>query len=430
MLKKSPTAITIERDDLNRALIDLSYVVEPRTTLPILECVKIEPDAGGIRITGCDLSDFLSIVVPGEMTGPAICVDHKSLKRQISGFRGPMTMQADGVDAITGTNAGVRFKLAARDPVDFPKPDASVNKVALATNFDDCETFGWALERCTPAISTEETRYYLNGISMGFERRNAAEIFRCVATDGHKLVRCWLPEAHSLKGASTADAGAASPKKPRKKKAATGTAVATIAWTMHGIVPRKACRALLRLLQRTEGRIDIKAHSTDNAPWFTFQAGNWTLVSRTIDGTFPDYNRVIPQASDVKTTVTLPLDELQMVLAGLNGIARPGNAVPILVEVGAKDVTLTARSFVREEETTNKQGITSKKPIYEEATAMVDATIAGPKVKIALSRTYLLDLIDGADETVALHIVDPASPCFIGDADEPDLTQVVMPMRW
>ena len=199
---------------------------------------------------------------------------------------------------------------------------------------------------------------------------------------------------------------------------------------MHGIVPRKACRALLRLLQRTEGRIDIKAHGADNAPWFTFQAGNWTLVSRTIDGTFPDYNRVIPQASDVKTTVTLPLDELQMVLAGLNGVARPGNAVPILVEVGAKDVTLTARSFVREEETTNKQGITSKKPIYEEATAMVDATIAGPKVKIALSRTYLLDLIDGADETVALHIVDPASPCFIGDADEPDLTQVVMPMRW
>jgi DNA polymerase-3 subunit beta len=119
------------------------------------------------------------------------------------------------------------------------------------------------------AISTEETRYYLNGIYLHTAQRGKEQTLRAVATDGHRLAQAELPAP----------------------KGAVG---------MPGIIlPRKTVHELQRLIEGSEGKVTVGVSPAKAR----FEIGTITLTSKLIDGTFPDYARVIPKANDKKLKV-------------------------------------------------------------------------------------------------------------------------------
>ena len=432
MLTKSPASLSaVDRGDLIRALRDVCRVVDKSTTIPILSCVLIAPGPGGegVTLTGTDLERWLTVTIPGTVTGK-IAVDAHALLKRAGNYPEP-TIELRAKDGTTyeGVAGNLRFTVAARDPGDFP--DIKLAPKPLTTSFDNPEVIGWAIERCNIAVSTEETRYYLNGIFMGYERRNAAHLFRTVATDGHRLVRCWLPEAHTMRGAplalpapeAPAEAkrkGKAKTAKPRKAKG-DQAAVAPQWGAMTAIVPRESCRVLHKLLQRTEGKVQLASHGEGtNEHRYVFAADDWRLVTKVIDGSFPDYARVLPPESEVKTSATFTLSDALDALQSMPGRSPKGTAPLVLVEIGEDSVTFTVRSTVD----------VDGKEVREETTATIDAKVKGPKARIAFNRRYLVEMFDGANDNVRMRVIDATSPAYIDDADEPDIAQLCMPMRW
>jgi DNA polymerase-3 subunit beta len=225
------------------------------------------------------------------------------------------------------------------------------------------------------AISTEETRFYLNGIYLHAHKEGKREM-RAVATDGHRLARFQmeLPE------------GAAD---------------------MPGIiVPRKAVIELARLLDDVEGGIDISLSDTK----IQFATDGIELTSKLIDGTFPDYQRVIPTGNDK----VLTLD------------AREFAAAVDRVSTISADKTRAVKLGIARDKLT----LTVINPDSGTATEDVGASYSASPLEIGFNARYLLDItgqIEGKE--VRFQLSDAGSPTLIEDAEDPGTLYVLMPMR-
>ena len=232
------------------------------------------------------------------------------------------------------------------------------------------------IDRARFAISTEETRYYLNGIYLHAAKSGDVPVLRAVATDGHRLARF---EMDMPEGASD----------------------------LPGIiVPRKTVTELRRLLDDADGAIEIAA--SDTKIQFTF--GGVELTSKLIDGTYPDYQRVIPSGND--KSLALESKEFAHSVDRVSTIsADKTRAVKLAV---AKDkVTL---SVVNPESGT--------------ATEELGATYSATGMEIGFNAKYLLDItgqIDGKE--IRFLLSDAGSPTIIEDGEDKRALYVLMPMR-
>ncbi|WP_103173735.1 DNA polymerase III subunit beta [Paracoccus sp. SY] len=256
-----PATIRANAGDLRRAVAQASTVVHRRNTIPVLGCLLVKPGKDKLEITGTDLDSLLTIDCPAECgkKAQAFVIQADLLKRLLAGAEAGETVEIgrDG-DVLTFKIGPATAHLRQLQPVeDFPAMAEA--KTAATAMQVKASALVKILTNCAPCISTEETRYYLNGIY--FHAREG--MLAGVSTDGHRL---------SLYQTD-------------------------IAWPVDGqIVPRTAAAVLAQLMGKA-GDAEVEVTSWADTTRLHIAGQGWSITFKTIDGTFPDYTRVIPKRS-------------------------------------------------------------------------------------------------------------------------------------
>jgi DNA polymerase III subunit beta len=369
--------VTIERAELLKSLGHVHRVVERRNTIPILAnvLVRAEKAALSLKATDLDLEVIESIsaeVSPAGSTTVPAHMFYEIVRKLPEGSQ--VVLESSSDRAVLAIRAGrSRFTLQTLPESDFPDLAAGdmTHKFALAAA--DLKRL---IDKTQFAISTEETRYYLNGIYLHVAGSGKTQTLRAVATDGHRLAETDL----------SVPAGAAG---------------------MPGvIVPRKTVTEVQRLIEDTEGEVAIELSSSK----IRFSIGRVVLTSKLIDGTFPDYQRVIPAGNDKELTVDKKDFEAAVDRVSTVSSER-GRAVKLSLSSGKLILSVT-------------------NPDSGSATEELEVEYDADPLDIGFNSRYLLDIAGQLDGEVAvLKLADPGSPTLIQDKDAKGALYVLMPMR-
>ncbi len=381
----APAAL-VERAPLVAALSFLSgNIVERRNTIPILSNVLIVASEAGARLTGTDLDIQASTDVPAVWDAPAsFTVDVVALLAAVKACEGDTVRLQLDAGGVTVSGDGMASRLATLPADDFPAiAPIGDNPVGFVL---DAATLSHDWTRVQACQSTEETRYYLNGILMHAPAR--AEDRRALvfaATDGHRL---GVVERECPAGAANLP---------------------------DSIIPRKAVKALLKAVgKKAAGEVALQV----NGARIDLQAGGWSLASKLIDGTFPDYTRVIPHANDK--------------LATFDGAAL-AKAAGNMCKVG-KEKTPAIRLTIDAATgaTLQRSDVEGGRSAVGVAAAWKDNAKRDPSTGLAIgfNGKYLCELLGGFPAgDVVLHLADASAPTLMTCAAAPELRYVLMPMR-
>ena len=368
--------LSIDRAALLRALNHVQSVVERRNTIPILSNVLMKAEDGVLSLTATDMdleiieSVAANVIEPGSITAPAHTM-HDIVRKFSDGVEIELELNNEG-NQITITADRSNFKLSCLPVADFPALGAG----ELAQSFTLPAASARALiDRTKFAMSTEETRYYLNGIYLHEAEHAGVSVLRAGATDGHRLARFEMPLPEGASG-------------------------------MPGIiVPRKAIQELRKLSDDAADGIKISMSESK----IRFEFDHIVLTSKLIDGKFPDYQRVIPEGNDkiVEVDPKLFTSAIDRVSTISDGKSR---AVKIAFQ--GKVMTLTASSA-------------------EAGSAKEQVEVNGDTdIEIGFNAKYLLDITSQIEgEGCRLTLADPASPTIIQDNSDPSALYVLMPLR-
>jgi DNA polymerase-3 subunit beta len=266
-----------------------------------------------------------------------------------------------------------RFTLQALPASDFPDLTSGEFSHRFALPAVELKRL---IENTQFAISTEETRYYLNGIYLHTVDIGGAPMLRAVATDGHRLARVEAPAPEGSVGIPGV------------------------------IVPRKAVNEVLKLLEDPSQDITIEI-STAKA---RFQFGDVLLTTKLIDGTFPDYARVIPTGNDKRLVVDKePFERAVDRVATLS--SERGRAIKLAIAEG-------------------KMTLSVNNPDSGSASEEIEADYDSAPIDIGFNARYLLDIVGQlSSDTALIRLADPGSPTLIQDREDAAALYVLMPLR-
>ncbi|MAQ67478.1 MAG: DNA polymerase III subunit beta [Pseudomonadota bacterium] len=370
---------TIERATLLRCLSHVQSVVERRNTIPILSNVLIEAEGDNslkVMATDLDLQVVEHMDASVESAGSITVSAHLlfDIARKLPDGSQVSLEAAENRMAIKAGRS--RFSLPTLPRDDFPV----IVEGDLPTSFElPAKTLAELIDRTRFAISTEETRYYLNGIFFHVSD-DSEPVLKAAATDGHRLARFTLSRPEGAEGMPDV------------------------------IVPRKAVAELRKLLEeKMDGNVQIDL-SASKVRFTLGGEGGVVLTSKLIDGTFPDYSRVIPTGNDK----LLKIDPKSF-HEGVDRVATIATEKTRAVKMGLdKDkVTLTVTS-----------------PDNGTATEEVPAEYASDGFEIGFNATYLKDILNQIDsDTVEIHLADAGAPTLIRKDENSPALYVLMPMR-
>ena len=369
-----------DRATLLKALAHVQSVVEKRNTIPILANVMIAVRDGRLTLTATDMEIAVVEDVAADSSRNGACTAPASTLYEIV-RKLPEGAEVEfdhgGGDAQLALRAG-RFatSLVVLPTEDFPSMTAGTlpHKFRLPA-----QTLRGLIDRTRFAISTEETRYYLNGIYVHVADTGAAKVLRAVATDGHRLARVEVD--------------------PVPEGAAGMPGV---------IVPRKTVNELRKLLDEVSGEIEVALSDTR----IQFKVGTISLTSKLIDGTFPEYERVIPRDND------------KVLRVGSGDFANAVARVAAISSERSRPVKLSlARDLLVISAASAEQGSAT-----EELDAERVKYDAGP-LEIGFQARYLNDITDQIKGDVEFRFSDGAAPTVVQDAGDASALYVLMPMR-
>lgn len=366
----------IDRAALLRSLNHVQSAVERRNTIPILSNVLMKAEQGMLSLSTTDMdmeiNEAVAATVPqnGATTAPAHTL-YDIIRKLPDSSQVEVILNKDGTQ-MTVQAGRSDFKLSCLPVADFP--EISVGELPVAFSVPAAELRA-LIDRTRFAMSTEETRYYLNGIYLHEAESNGIPVLRAVATDGHRLARFEMPLPEGAAG-------------------------------MPGvIIPRKTVGELRKLIEEAADMIKISL--SENKIRFSFD--HVVLTSKLIDGTFPDYQRVIPQGNDKVIEVdpkvfTGAIDRVSTI--------SDGKSRAVKIALRGKQMTLSASS-----------------PEAGSATEEVEVN-GDTDLEIGFNAKYLLDITsqiygDGCRMTMA----DSASPTIFQDNGDPSALYVLMPLR-
>lgn len=369
--------IRIEKGHLARGLAHVQNVVERRNTIPILSNVLLEAANGVLILTATDMdltvqeSLECEVAVEGALTVPAHMMyeivrrlpDDAMVELSSGGDSGRMNLSAGKAE----------FSLSTLPREDFPNlaGDSLPQQFMLGA-----EALRSLIDRTRFAISTEETRYYLNGIYLHTHGEGATATLRGVATDGHRLARVELNQPSGAAG-------------------------------MPGvIIPRKTVGELRKLIDETASDISIEL----SAASIQFSFDRVRLRSRLIDGTYPDYQGVIPANNQNIMRVSKAL--FSSAVDRVSTISSDKiRAVKMAVQPGGITVTSTSQ----------ETGTGAEE---------IEADYTGPNLDVGFNARYLMDISSQLEGEIAEFAMDGAStPTLIRDPDDHSALFVIMPMR-
>ena len=370
---------TIERATLLKSLGHVQSVVERRNTIPILSNVLIEAsEGGGLRLMATDLDLQINETVEANVSQPgATTVSAHTLfdiARKLPEGSQVEISAAEGKMQILAGRA--RFNLSTLPRDDFPV----IAEGDLPTRFElPAATLRQIIDKTRFAISTEETRYYLNGIFLHVSDDDQP-VLKAAATDGHRLARFTLPRPEGAEGMPDV------------------------------IVPRKAVGELRKLLEEAlDGMVEIDL-SPSKIRFTLGGEGGVVLTSKLIDGTFPDYSRVIPTGNDK----LLKLDPKSF-YEGVDRVATIATEKTRAVKMGLE---------------TDKVTLSVTSPDNGTAAEEVPADYSSDAFEIGFNANYLKDILGQIDgDTVELHLADPGAPTLIRQSEKSPALYVLMPMR-
>lgn len=370
--------LTIDRNMLMRALSHVQAVVERRNTIPILANVLLQAEGDRLKLTATDLdieaTDAAEAKVSraGAITAPAQTL-FDVVRKLPEGAELTLDCPPDGSRLSIDVGRSSRYALPtlpAGDfqtmtrepaPVKFDLPAAELRRLIDKTRF---------------AISTEETRYYLNGVFLHAAKGASGLVLRAVATDGHRLA---LAETEAPAGASG----------------------------LKGvIIPRKAVQELRRLLDDAPEMIAVEASESK----IVVHIGDAVLTSKLIDGSFPDYARVIPKGNS--RILKVPNEEFK---AAVDRVATVSAERSRSVKLSLAEGRLTLAVSHSE----SGQGV-------EE----IDVDYDGEAMEIGFNAKYLLDVSQQVEgEEVRFEFNDSNSPARVLDSRDAGVEYVLMPLR-
>jgi DNA polymerase-3 subunit beta len=371
---------TIERAKLLRCLSHVQSVVERRNTIPILSNVLIEASGDGlvkIMATDLDLQVIESLDAVSVDTAGAITVSAHLLFDIARKLPDGSQVSLETAENRMAVKAGrSRFQLPTLPRDDFPM----IVEGDLPTSFEiPAKTLAELIDRTRFAISTEETRYYLNGIFLHVTDEDQP-VLKAAATDGHRLARFTIPRPEGAAGMPDV------------------------------IVPRKAVGELRKLLEEAlDGNVLVDL-SASKIRFTLGGEGGMVLTSKLIDGTFPDYSRVIPTGNDK----LLKIDPKSF-YEGVDRVATIATERTRAVKMGLEPdrVTLSVTS-----------------PDNGTAAEEVPAQYSSEGFEIGFNANYLKDILGQIDgDTVELHLADAGAPTLIRQDGNSPALYVLMPMR-
>ena len=370
----------VNSSDLLKALSHIHGIVEVRHTLPILSNIIITAKDNNLTLSSTNLDIFCSdklnaeVLSSGEISVSAVTF-YEIIKRLPNGSEIQATFDYESSSLILKCGRS-KFNLTTMQTDDFP----TISDSDLITKFilSSSELIRM-IDKTKFAISNEETRYYLNGIFLHKTQKNSIDILRAVATDGHRLAQYDIPL-------------------PQGAEEMTGL-----------IIPKKTILELRRILDDASGDINIQLN--ENKIKFSFSELN--IISKVIDGTFPDYTKVIPQNND-KTFTTNN--------AELKSAVDRVSAVAINEETKSKAIKLSIES--------NKLLLSVDSSSKGSANEEIDLDYNKERVEIGFNSRYLVDICNEIDgEEVSINLLDSISPAIILDKSDENLFFVLMPMR-
>jgi DNA polymerase-3 subunit beta len=367
--------LTIDRNALMRALSHVQAVVERRNTIPILSNILLKAEGDRLHVTATDLdieaSDAAEARVKkaGEVTAPAqtlfdvvrklpegseISLDLSESRLSITAGRSKFalpTLPAADFQTMAREEAPIRFEVAAAD----------LRRLIDKTKF---------------AISTEETRYYLNGIYLHHAKGAGGNVLRAVATDGHRLA---LAESDAPKGSA----------------ALKGV-----------IVPRKAVNEVRRLLEDAPETVTVECSDAK----IVFHIGEATLTSKLIDGSFPDYQRVIPK------------DNQRILVVDNKAFAAAVDRVATVSAERSRSVKLTLGA--------GKLTLAVSHSETGSGAEEIECGYDAEAMEIGFNAKYLLDVAQQIESAeTRIEFGDAASPARVLDAGDSGAQYVLMPLR-
>ncbi|WP_314375056.1 DNA polymerase III subunit beta [Sphingomonas paucimobilis] len=367
---------TIERATLLKGLSHVQSVVERRNTIPILSNVLLEATAEGqlrMMATDLDLQINDSVAAAVDQPGSTTVSAHTlfDIARKLPEGAQVQLTAAEGRMTIVAGRA--RFSLGTLPRDDFPV----IAEGELPTQFElPVELLKQIIDKTRFAISTEETRYYLNGIFLHVAEDNGAPVLKAAATDGHRLARVTIERPNGAEGMPDV------------------------------IVPRKCVGELRKLLDEVDGSVGVSLSGTK----IRFDLGQAILTSKLIDGTFPDYSRVIPTANDK----ILKLDP-KAFMQGVDRVSTIATEKTRAVKMALDRDRITLS-------VTSPENGTASEEVPGEYTAL--------PFEIGFNSRYLLDILGQIDsDLVEVHLADAAAPTLIRENDKAPALYVLMPMR-
>jgi DNA polymerase-3 subunit beta len=369
--------VTIERSALVKALGHVQSVVERRNTIPILSNVLMQADGGALTLTATDLDIEISesapadVAMKGAATASALML-HDIVRKLPEGAQIRLSLQQDQ-GRLQITAGRYEGSLAVLPDEDFPTLASDDMGVRFSMAASDLRRL---LAKAKFAMSQEETRYYLNGVYLHAFKDGKTKLLRAAATDGHRLARLDAllpPGAEDMPGV---------------------------------IVPRKAVAELGRLLDDSDETVEIAV--SESKIRFGFGAGH--LTSKLIDGTFPDYERVIPKSN----SNILKLDN------------KDFSAAVDRVSTVSADRTRSIKLALG----SDKLRLTVNNPEAGSALEELSVDYRGEAIEIGFNARYLLDVASQIDgDTATLRLADPSSPTVIVDEEDERALYVLMPLR-
>jgi DNA polymerase III subunit beta len=369
--------LSIERGTLLKALAQAQSVVERRNTIPILANVLIEAEGAQVSFRATDLDievvDRAAAMVEraGATTVSAVLL-HEIVRKLPDGALVNLTEDAaSGRLAITAGRSS--FNLATLPREDFPVMATS----EYSSNFSaPAGVLRRLFDKAKFAISTEETRYYLNGVYMHTATGDAGAVLRCVATDGHRLARIDAPLPDGAAG-------------------------------MPGvIVPRKTVNELRKLLDDDEAQIAVSVSETK----VRFATPAIMLTSKVIDGTFPDYTRVIPTGN----TKRLEVDASEFAKA-VDRVATVSSERSRAVKLALDEDRLV---------------LSVNAPDSGAAEEELAVAYSDERLEIGFNAKYLLEIASQVDRENAVFLFNSSGdPTLMREGNDMSAVYVVMPMR-
>jgi DNA polymerase III subunit beta len=367
---------TINRDAILKPLSHACGIIEKKTTIPILSNILIEAKDSKIKITATDLDIIYSEEIPLEnlkkegVTTTSATTLHDILRKLDTDTKVDFLLQdSNKLKLISGNS---KFNLLCMPSDNFPFPEEDKNLSSFEISAVELSKL---LNKTKIAISNDETRHYLNGIYFHKINLNNKFYLSAVATDSHRLSSSRIPIDSSINFEPI-------------------------------ILPKKTIFQLISLLEQNSGKIQI----SNNKSKIQFLIGSSLLISKVIDGRFPDYNKVIP--TNNSKALQIKLNDFKNSIERVTTVSSDHKeGLKMLV---SKD---SLKLFVNN-------------PNSGDGSENIKAQFNSDDIEISFNSRYLIDIASQIEsDSILINLQDAGSPVLINDITDKNSFHVVMPMK-